>query len=52
MYIYNIRPRDYYKSCVDEETREGLGVQPLLDLLQQLGGWPVLDGQRFDGWEL
>ena len=49
--------KDLYKSCIDEEVREKLGVEPLLDLLHSLGGWPVLDGSSwaqedsFKWWE-
>ena len=49
--------RDLFKSCIDEEVREELGVQPLLDLLHSLGGWPVLEGSNwgkedsFKWWE-
>lgn len=32
----------YYTSCLDEnETMEKLGAQPMLQLLQQIGGWNV-----------
>jgi Peptidase family M13 len=33
---------DVYKACMDEERIERTGLGPLLDMLKQLGGWPVL----------
>lgn len=35
--------RRWYKACVNETEIEKLGVQPLLDSLKTLGGWPVLE---------
>ena len=32
----------WYKACINETKTEQLGVQPLLDSLKTLGGWPVL----------
>jgi hypothetical protein len=40
--------RDFYKSCTDEERREELGIQPILDKLKEFGGWPVVEGK---GWQ-
>lgn len=31
-----------YKSCVDEESLQALGHDPLREALDRLGGWPVL----------
>ncbi len=39
--------RDVYKSCMDKDQIEMMGVRPLKDILKQFGGWPVLEG---DSW--
>jgi hypothetical protein len=36
--------RDFYRSCIDEERREEVGLRPLVQILQDLGGWPILEG--------
>lgn len=37
------RAQRYYQSCLDvNETMEALGGKPLLDLLEQIGGWPAI----------
>ena len=41
------KARKYYKSCMNLERLEELGVRPMLDTLKELGGWPVIEG---DGW--
>jgi hypothetical protein len=35
--------RNVYKACMDEETIEKIGLEPLLEKLHSLGGWPVLE---------
>ncbi len=40
--------RDHFKACMNDEKREELGVQPLLDKLQEFGGWPVIDGEKWN----
>ena len=42
-------PRKFYKSCMDLERLEELGVNPLLKTLKELGGWPVLEGEGWSG---
>ena len=32
--------KDVYKSCMDKESIEALGIQPIKDILKQFGGWP------------
>ncbi|CAB3362237.1 Hypothetical predicted protein [Cloeon dipterum] len=33
--------KNFYQACMDIERREQLGVNPLLELLSSLGGWPI-----------
>ena len=39
------KARQFYKSCMNLERLEELGVRPMLDTLKDLGGWPVLEGK-------
>jgi predicted metalloendopeptidase len=32
--------KDVYKSCMDKESIEALGIEPIKDILKQFGGWP------------
>ena len=34
---------DYYDSCMNLQYKEALGGQPLLDLLDRIGGWRLID---------
>lgn len=36
-----------YESCMNADILERRGIEPLMQLLKSLGGWPVLDG---DAW--
>ncbi|XP_043683237.1 neprilysin-2-like isoform X2 [Vespula pensylvanica] len=38
----------FYKNCMNKTAIEEKGLEPLLDILQILGGWPVLEG---DAWK-
>ena len=42
-------PRKFYKSCMDLDRLEELGVNPMLETLKELGGWPVLEGEGWSG---
>ena len=35
-------PQNNYKACLNFEMIEALGGQPLLDTLNEMGGWPVI----------
>lgn len=37
-----------YKSCMNKSEIERRGVEPILNILQELGGWPVLDGDKWN----
>ena len=39
--------KNFYKSCMDTDGLENLGVTPMLNSLKHLGGWPLLEG---DNW--
>ena len=43
--------REHYKACTNEEELEVLGAQPLLKKLQEFGGWPVVEGDKWSGQE-
>ena len=48
--------KTFYESCMDEKKRNDIGVKPLKDLLETLGGWPILDSawnenKYMDIWE-
>ena len=38
-----------YRSCMNTEIIEDRGEKPLLELLDELGGWPVLMGDSWSG---
>jgi neprilysin len=40
--------RNLYKSCMDTSGVDSRGVQPLRDLLKDLGGFPLIDGAAWD----
>jgi len=43
--------RNLYQSCMDEETVEKNSLVELQQLIDQLGGWPVLQGAEWNGGE-
>ncbi|CAH2234796.1 jg13219 [Pararge aegeria aegeria] len=51
-----LKARFLFKSCMNHEILKIRGHQPLLDLLDSLGGWPILNpdwtGKDFDWLEL
>lgn len=44
--------KNFYKSCMDEKSIENRGIQPLIDLTKLYGGWPVIEGDKWneDSW--
>ncbi|XP_033097891.1 neprilysin-1-like [Anneissia japonica] len=44
------KARNFYKSCMDEETIEAKDASPLIDLMEYLGGWPVLGTSPGGKW--
>ena len=36
-----------YKSCMNETLKEELGLKPVRKVLDQIGGWPVVDGEEW-----
>lgn len=41
--------RNYYKSCMNEDLIAESSKGDLLKLVTQLGGWPVLEGDKWEG---
>ena len=41
--------KNLYKSCMAQDEIEEAGLKPMENLLQELGGWPVLEGDKWDG---
>ncbi|XP_071750117.1 LOW QUALITY PROTEIN: neprilysin-2-like [Lepeophtheirus salmonis] len=41
--------KTFYKTCIDENKIEELGVTPMKDILKQMGGWPVIE---CDSWSI
>lgn len=40
--------KNLYKSCMEKEAIENIGLDPIKQILKKLGGWPVLEG---DSWK-
>lgn len=38
-----VKAKNLFKSCMNYETIEKRGIEPLLELLEKFGGWPLLD---------
>ena len=36
----------FYHECINETRLEDRGVQPVLDSLKSLGGWPILENDK------
>ena len=35
--------KNFYATCTDSTKREEEGIKPILDILESIGGWPVLN---------
>ena len=43
--------RDYYQTCMDTETIEERSLADLQEILSRLDGWPVVEGDDWEGEE-
>lgn len=47
------KAKNYYISCIDaNETIEALGAQPLVNLLDTIGGWNISGNFSIERWSL
>ena len=37
---------EYYESCMDEDSMESEGAQPLVDFIKEIGAWDLLFGEQ------
>ncbi|XP_007900582.1 endothelin-converting enzyme-like 1 [Callorhinchus milii] len=44
--------KDFYRSCMDLEEIERRGAQPMLDIIQDCGGWDLLVNLKRSRWSL
>ncbi|XP_022255642.1 neprilysin-1-like isoform X2 [Limulus polyphemus] len=40
------KSRNIYHACKDEAKRDELGIDPLINLLEKFGGWPLNDSEQ------
>ncbi|KHJ89442.1 peptidase family M13 [Oesophagostomum dentatum] len=43
--------KGYYQKCLDEEELEKTGLTAIKEIVNWVGGWPTLQGQRWIEWE-
>ena len=41
--------RELYKTCMDTETLKKQGLTELQEMIARLGGWPVVEGEEWQG---
>ncbi|XP_022104228.1 membrane metallo-endopeptidase-like 1 [Acanthaster planci] len=48
------KAKEFYESCTNVELIDQIGAQPLMDLIEEVGGWPVVAGDSWDeeAWDL
>lgn len=42
-----IMAKTFYQSCMDVDFQEEQGLKPMRDLLDKIGGWPVIEGDKW-----
>ncbi|VDN32617.1 unnamed protein product [Cylicostephanus goldi] len=42
--------KGYYQKCLDEEELEKTGVIAIKEIVNRVGGWPVLEGEKWKEW--
>ncbi|XP_017759283.1 PREDICTED: membrane metallo-endopeptidase-like 1 isoform X2 [Eufriesea mexicana] len=40
--------KNLYKACMNKTVIEQQGLEPLLNILRKLGGWPILEGEQWN----
>ena len=40
--------RDHYKACTNEDKLNELGVEPMARKIKEFGGWPVVEGDKWN----
>ena len=43
------KAKTFYKACMDEDKQNELGLEPFREILAKAGGWPVVEGDKWDG---
>lgn len=41
-----VMAKKYFADCMDEAARESVGATPLLELIDRIGGWPLLGKEK------
>lgn len=46
--------KNFYKACMNHTRIEEQGLQPLIHVIEAIGGWPILQADRWDAekWNL